>query len=366
MSKLWGFSKKALNLSWKLGVVTLAVTFAILGVCEYKYELSRYFHPWEALYDLSDNVVLKVHNRKLVYGLFDANTGKRITSKKFKMVYEAADGDSLTVFVDMHHKRGFLNVNTGKIEIPAQYKRAWVFSEGVAAVVTDDDSLRLIGRDGSSAFPKAFQYDANYDYVFHNGKCIMSVFEETEKRTGMIDKKGEWIVPQEYEDIQPIYYNGYRTRNYLLTLKTENKESRMGILDENCKWLFPPEYQDISLSDCDNTLYLTKDYVKSHVTACGEVLQPFVVDYVDALRYEVLGKNSGGEDDEDYTKTVTSDKIAKYSVNGLLGIFDLRTSKPLTKACFSDIYVVSGNVVRCQLEGSVSEVLYDINGKRIL
>ena len=100
----------------------------------------------------------------------------------------------------MDGKRGFLNVNTGRIVIPAQYRHAWVFSEGVAAVVGDDDSLRFIGYDGKAVFDRAFEYDANYDYVFRDGFCIMTRETEDRKLEGMIDLSGNWIIPQNYMD----------------------------------------------------------------------------------------------------------------------------------------------------------------------
>lgn len=152
---------------------------------------------------------------------------------------------------------------------------------------------------------------------------------------------------------------------YLVYLYTENDERRIGLLDENGEWIFRPEYQGISFSTCDNSIYLVKDYVKSHVSDDNKVLEPFVLDSVCELSYNMAGEMPNNDEGEPYCRQQVSTRVAKYSSNDLYGILDLRTGKPLTKACFSNIYMASENVVRCQLEGSLSEVLYDLNRKII-
>lgn len=144
-----------------------------------------------------------------------------------------------------------------------------------------------------------------------------------------------------------------------------NGSMRYGLLDLSCNWMLPVEYQEISFSDSDNTLYLTKDYVKQHVSSNGKILDPFVIDLLMTMDYSALGEQPVNDAGEMYTRTVTSAKIAKYYVNSLCGLFDLNAGKPLTAAKFSDIFMVTDDVIRCQLEGSTSEVIYNSAGMQI-
>ena len=66
----------------------------------------------------------------------DEATGK-MTMKKVRIEWtQDSANDSLSVFCS-DGLRGYYNAYTGRIVIPAKYRRAWVFSEGLAAVQKD-------------------------------------------------------------------------------------------------------------------------------------------------------------------------------------------------------------------------------------
>ena len=69
--------------------------------------------------------------------------------------------DTLTVF-RQDGKRGFLNVYNGKIEIEAQFDRAWFFSEGLGGVVKDG-RLGFVNRSGELVVPYTFAYDPSWE-----------------------------------------------------------------------------------------------------------------------------------------------------------------------------------------------------------
>lgn len=61
------------------------------------------------------------------------------TTPKLKWVSGASGNDSLVVYA-LQGKRGYIDVNTGRIAINAEeneYRKAWVFSGGLAAVMKD-------------------------------------------------------------------------------------------------------------------------------------------------------------------------------------------------------------------------------------
>ena len=96
------------------------------------------------------------------------------------------------------NKRGYINVNTGRIVIDAEvndYRKAWVFSEGLAAVKRAG-KVGFINVENEVVIP--FQFDYSYKcrmwdfaYLFHNGYCIMT---NKSGDLGLIDKGGNWVV----------------------------------------------------------------------------------------------------------------------------------------------------------------------------
>lgn len=350
------------NACWKVAIVVIAVCIVSAVLNEYGLgyaRICRFLAPkWEYANTLSDRVYVQQH-KKGYYKLFDRYTDRKISNTRFRMVYDAPERDSLTVFCSMDGRRGFLNVNTGRIVIPAQYQHAWVFSEGVAAVVGDDDSLRFIGYDGKAVFDRAFEYDANYDYVFRDGLCIMTRETEDRKLEGMIDLSGNWIIPQEYTGVIPVDGEDW----YFVCINNSEYGYREGLIDTSGNWIFPPVYHNIEFCRCDSTFYLTKDYVKRHISADGTVLESYLMDEVYHLCYDLPGENPLDYDYYKYTRIAISDKVASYRVGNLYGLLDLRTGKQLTPACFSGISMLTADLIRCQLEDAYSEVLYDSNGR---
>ncbi len=113
------------------------------------------------------------------------------TTPKLNWVSDASDNDSLAVYA-VPYKRGYINVNTGRIVIDAEannYCKAWVFSEGLAAVMKED-KIGFINANNEVVIPFQFDYSDecrmyDFGYLFHNGYCIM-----TNGNLGLIDKSG--------------------------------------------------------------------------------------------------------------------------------------------------------------------------------
>ncbi len=143
--------------------------------------------------------------------LKDMQTGKFTTPElQHIFVNEYCKEDSLVVFRTFDRKRGYLNVQTGKIIIPAQYNRAWNFSEGIAGVLKDG-VVSFIKANGEPAFDKTFPiiYDDNYSdiaFQFHHGLCVMRTMDN---KWGLINAQGEWVVEPVYNSIDAPKH-GYR------------------------------------------------------------------------------------------------------------------------------------------------------------
>lgn len=134
-------------------------------------------------------------------------TGEIIT-KDIDWISISVDEDSLMVF-SRKGKRGYINRYSGEISIPAQYDKAWIFAEGVAAVA-EKDSVYFINHDGQPINWKKFRYNAkNRGYVYHGGHCAIAV---DGGMMGLIDLDGNWAVSPDYDWIVSECKNFWKMR----------------------------------------------------------------------------------------------------------------------------------------------------------
>ena len=185
----------------------------------------------------SDSIVINTLWEAKVYNI---NTKKYLHEAEiddilpFDMVAE-----SKIVYIDSAYNRGYLNVVTGEIDIKAEYDYAWLFSEGVAAVVKDN-KIGFIDKNNTVVIP--FQYPmyasyAPYTYRFYNGYCKMT---DEKGRCGLIDHEGKWVIEPKYQRIKKPVFGKYRK------VKLDGK---WGLLDENLRLILPIKYDQITVVD---------------------------------------------------------------------------------------------------------------------
>ena len=132
-----------MKIFWK--VIVAVIAFSLLGIMIVLG--TAYIKSVERHTYLADNKVL---SDKYVYEEF-SNGKKRVKNRvtqqvildRLEWLVTGDKADSLAVFC-RKGKRGYLNCYTGEVVIPAQYERAWVFSEGLAAVMSGLST----GKDG--------------------------------------------------------------------------------------------------------------------------------------------------------------------------------------------------------------------------
>lgn len=94
---------------------------------------------------------------------------------------------------------GYFRINSGKEVIQPKYRRAWVFSEGLAGVV-DDGIVKFIDATGKIVINSKIKYSNNdCNYIFHNGFCIM--YDCENEKYALMNNKGEMVLPFEYSNI---------------------------------------------------------------------------------------------------------------------------------------------------------------------
>ena len=301
--------------TWKKTLIIALCVMAVAGLifaglmCKIYYDKYYKISYWESWTDYVSENIVQVHGYKGMEGfeqLKDIRTGEFTTPQLdhvFVNTYNSED--SLVVFRTFDRLRGYLNVNTGKIIIPAQYQRAWNFSEGIAAVYKEG-LVSFINSSGAPAFPTTFpiRYDLNFDdiaFQFHNGLCVMRTMDY---KWGLINTKGQWVVEPLYTTISAPKF-GYRI---------VSDGSLYGLISADGKVVLPVEYDFIRIASNPAGFTVAKDGFAKIIDKDLHTIVPFVHDglyYLTRAEY----------DDYNDAETETSD-YRRYRVGSGNGVID--------------------------------------------
>lgn len=344
-----------LNATWKVGVGMIGLFALLLAIRLGSFIYRDYFGraTWNDK-TLSENVVVRAWNRGGCR-VYNKKTG-HYTTHRVAWVAETPENDSLTVFCDKKGYRGFLNVMTGEIVIPAQYNKAWVFSEGLAAVEYGKKQLGFINHDNEMVI-KDIPYEPGYfDYVFKNGYCIVKSW----------DDDGD-LVYSVYSSIALCKTGQYDALNLLdrgdYTI-AKNKEGYW-LLDSVYNRVFDEPYEVIEEAYYMEGIFVTNNWVKQRIDFDGTVLDEYVIDGTKRLSY-VVGLAEGIDEDyygDNYVSEFESDLIV-YRVGNNTGLMNAHTGKIITPAKYGDITMISRELICAELNCYNGEsVLMDRNGK---
>ena len=356
---------KAKKTTWKkvfivalclIGAAALIFVGLLCQVYYDKYHKITYRENWTT--SVSTNIIMS-HGRIGMTNfvqLKDIRIGE-FTTPRLQHVFtnEYNSEDSLVVFRTHDRLRGYLNINTGKIVIPAQYNRAWNFNEGIAAVY-NDGIVSFINENGEPAFPKTFpiRYNDEYSEItfqFHNGLCIMRTVNN---KWGLINTQGDWVVEPIYHSIDAPYH-GYRCMY---------NGSKFGMLGKDGSVALPPEYDDIRRSSDGKGWILVKDGLAKEVDFQFNVLIPFVHDGLHMLSY--IDEYRDGEDDEYETASqqVPEPRFFRFDVGRYSGVIDSK-GRVVIPAIYHNVRIVNDNLFEVEISYNGERVLYDTKGHPI-
>lgn len=336
--------KAKLLLAWRILVAAgMASVLFIAGLIVYQLYKDHYRYRRDETYTqttcYSDSYVYEFEKGSV--RLKDVASGKYLTPK-LERIFDGSVPDSLTVFIQ-DGKRGFLNVYTGKIPIPAQYDQAWIFSEGLGAVVKDGQ-LGFIDYHGEVVIPFRTGYRDRWqertDFLFKNGYCT---FYDSLGKHGLMDKTGAWAIKPQYDYINnPV--NGYRI---------VKKDNKYGLLDTTLQLVLPVEYDWIVLQK--EGAIIRKSYEQKLLAYdLKTVLQPFVYDSLGNLYYNSGLTNNAGED-----IYVLSD-YRSFSIGGRYGLIN-KSGKVTVPPIYENISSIGNDLFSCKVtEGGY---YITINGK---
>lgn len=338
-----------------LSVLALAAAVFVGLLVNCYYERYHQVSYWETQpRHVSQNILL-VHGDKgqvSFVQLKDVRTGKFTTPRlQHIFVNEYCTKDSLVVFRTFDRLRGYLNVNTGQIIIPARYNRAWNFSEGIAGVLKDG-VVSFIREDGQPAFDRTFPicYDDDYNgiaFQFHHGLCVMRTMDN---KWGLINTQGEWVVEPVFTSIS-VPYNGYR-------IVSDGKHD--GLLTMDGQMALPPVYDLIRDATDGNGFFIAKDGYAKIVDTNLKTVVPFAVDAIYRLTY-VHDYRSYEEYDENGNLKPFTPQYWRYDVGPNSGVMD-RHGNVIIPALYHMVYMVDDELFDAEVTCGGEHIFFDRKG----
>lgn len=243
------------------------------------------------------------------------NTATGVTTiRDIKLDWTAPSrNDSLAVFC-ADGKRGYYNMYTGVVAVPAQYRRAWIFSEGLAGV-QKNGNIGFIDRTGKVVIDFKYPYHGNplSSFIFEDGHCVVA---DTTGRCGVIDKSGDVLIPFEYDNVSAF-------KEYAIA---------------------------------------TKAGVSLQVGYDGTIINSFVLDDIKELTFSEEVKYMDANGDVCYTEHNVSSGFFSYTIGGRTGLMD-NNCRRLTEPLYRNIRAIRSNMFRATLLDYCSEVILNEKGE---
>ncbi|MBQ9436526.1 MAG: WG repeat-containing protein [Bacteroidales bacterium] len=227
--------------------------------------------------------------------------------------YSSSTEEPPIVLFAKNGKRGFCNIATGKVIVePTTYTKAWIFSEGLAAV-EKDGFIGFVDANGNLAINFKFSYRGNplTEFVFHNGHCVVA---DSSNKIGVIDKKGRWLIK--------------------------------------------PSYDNIELAKDYAIVYTDGDF-KKQIDFNGNVLQDGIIDDINDLYYDV--KYTNAQTGEPNVGSAKNNDYYEYRVGSYSGLIDSQ-GNIITPPIYTDISCLTPTLFKARLQDWISIVIIDNKG----
>lgn len=124
---------------------------------------------------------------------------------------------------------------TGKLVVPFQYLEAQPFREGWAAVYDSQYAANFVDAKGKTLLPDFLPN--SFVESFQNGLAIVRDYRTGQSRNGMIDTKGKYVIPVEYESLSSCDQKGRIVAQ---------KNGKWGVIDKQNQVLVPFIYDSVS------------------------------------------------------------------------------------------------------------------------
>lgn len=359
IARLFGYKEESTfgKIIWRIFATCFTLLFSILTVAfVYAFFNEVVYRKWirpitsEIVYSdkhLSNHIVFQELYYRDKGRVYDENK-KRVVIKDVDWVVVSEDKDSLAVF-SKNGKRGYLNRFSGEIVLPAIYSRAWVFSEGLAAV-EKDNKLFFIDHSGNIIIDNNLDVHFNEPkYAFHDGYCIVK--SAVDGKAGLIDRQGNWALTPEYDAVTHEY-----------KFWKVKKDGVYGLFSEALDTIYHVENPYIHITK-DAILVRFPDHTAKRYNFQGDLLVDFVIDYVENMHYATTKLRNGNQEEGEVAISPIYDvaKCQRYMVRSgsydeYFGLMD-RNGKRITLPEYLSIEAIAEDLYFCQPQGII------INGK---
>jgi hypothetical protein len=213
-----------------------------------------------------------VKEKEKTTDLFDER-GTRLFTAPFEYVSKLSDNRAVYKDPAAQNKYGYYD-GTGKVAIPPQFFTAMSFSEDLAVTKrTVSGPVELIDTTGKTVatIPNVF---TRLD-EFRQG--VIWLASNADKKIYLYDKKGAKVFPQGFDYAADYDENGLS--------RAQMPDKKYGLINKKGEWVIKPEWTAIEASSIPGQYIVTKDKDRGIVSATGEVLfapQGIVIDGWDA------------------------------------------------------------------------------------
>lgn len=304
MKKFWNY-----KLWWRVPIGLFALIGLLTVICLI-YGNTQRLRTRLASFNQQLSPVVKIQRNGNHWRIVNVQTRKTI-AKHVDGWKDIEYPDSMLLF-ETNHKYGFININTGKIVIEPQYDHAWAFSEGLAAVM-NDNQVGFVRPNGTMALPMQYRFELERELKcnFRHGFCYLA---DSTFQYGIIDTLGNWFID--------------------------------------------PLYDRITFGD-DYFVAFKKGNFSKQIAFDGHIINEYVTDGIYDLSYtiQIYDEDAGYE----VNHRVTNPDFFTYAAYDRYGLMD-KNGKFLTLPIYTGISGLGPNLFRATLQDNYSEVVLDSKG----
>lgn len=270
-----------------------------------------------------------------------------VIEKNISWIALPCDEDSLIVFC-RKDKRGYLNRYSGKVAIPAQYPKAWVFSSGVAAVA-EGDSIYFIDHSGKQTNGKKHRYDPkNRGYVYHGDFCAITA---NDGKMGLIDKVGNWAVEPIYDWISAEANNFWRAR------KGNNQSGLWYVLNDHGEHVSEIGFKDVSITEDASIIATLPNHLQIAYGFDGVKSDNFICKDLEKMYYDK------DEWDEDGNKVIDATTLMRYRMSDGYEGLCTADGELITEPIYWEVTPITKDTYLCKFKYTNAAVIINSKGE---
>lgn len=317
---------------WICGLIKVAWTLAALAIVGLIIALvGSIFINTELDHRISKRYEVYKRGEINRYYIIDHVTGKK-TAKRISSIDKNFGEDSLIRFSRKdiwgnNERFGYINARTGKIVIEPQFYYAGEFSEGLAAV-SSENGAGFIDATGKIAIPIKGHIVGGKNAKIINGCAIVKTYN---KKYGIISVSGEWALEPNYNEIKHI-------NNGVFVVITD--EYKYGAWSASNGWIFEPIYENIVSNFSDTALEITNKGLCWEANFDGKTTKPLIYNSSEQLFYYPTGHDGNG----------VATEYFKFYLNERCGVLNIRTKEVVLPAIYSEIEMNSTDVFELTID----------------